>query len=100
MSATVHVDREKLAQFCAANGIRRLSLFGSTLHGTNHPGSDIDLLVEFEQGKRIGLFGVAGLELELTELLGRKVDLRSAADLSRYFRQAVVDEAEPIYEAA
>ena len=61
------------------------------------PNSDIDLLVEFETGYRIGLIRLAGLELELSALLGRKVDLRTPADLSLYFRDQVLKEAEPQY---
>ena len=93
-------DLEKLAEFCRTNGIRKLSLFGSTLHGTNGPGSDVDLLVEFEPDVRITLFAIAGLEIELTDMLGKKADLRTAEDLSRYFRDEVVAEAEALYVAA
>ncbi len=100
MAPKLDIDMEKLAAFCRANGIQRLSLFGSTLHGTNGPDSDLDLLVVFEPEKRIGLFGFGSLEIELSEMFGRKVDLRTAQDLSRYFRQAVVDEAEVLYDAA
>jgi len=100
MATALDIDREALAEFCRAHRIRKLSLFGSVLHGTNRPDSDLDLLVEFEPDLRIGLFGVAGVEIELSELLGAKVDLRSPEDLSQYFRQAVIDEAEVLYDAA
>jgi predicted nucleotidyltransferase len=63
------------------------------------PESDIDLLVEFAPETRIGLIGIAQLELELTEIFGRRVDLRTAADLSRYFRDDVVEHAEVLYAA-
>jgi uncharacterized protein len=93
-------DLEKLAAFCREHRIRKLSLFGSVLHGTNGPHSDLDLLVEFEPDVRIGLFGFAGVEIELSEVLDAKVDLRTAEDLSHFFRQQVVDEAEALYVAA
>ena len=100
MTNRLNIDPEVLAAFCRANQIRRLSLFGSTLHGTARPDSDVDLLVEFEPGKRIGLIGLAGVEIELSELVGKRVDLRSPQDLSKYFRQEVLDEAEVLYAAA
>ena len=80
--------------------IRRLALFGSTLKGTARPDSDVDLLVEFEPQARPGLLTIARIEMELSDLLGgRKVDLRTAQDLSRYFRDEVVRVAEVQYEA-
>ena len=82
-----------IARFCRKNHIRKMSLFGSVLHGEQRPDSDIDLLIEFEPGHVPGLITLSGMELELSELLGRKVDLRTAGDLSRYFRQDVLDTA-------
>jgi predicted nucleotidyltransferase len=63
------------------------------------PESDIDLLVEFERGHVPGMISPAGMVIELAEMLGRKVDLRTAGDLSRYFRREVVQTAEVQYEA-
>jgi predicted nucleotidyltransferase len=83
----------EIEEFCQRNHIRKLSLFGSVLTPRFRPESDIDVLVEFEPGSKITLFDVAGMELELTEKLGRKVDLRTAGDLSRYFRDRVVATA-------
>jgi len=97
MHPSLNLDEATLARFCAIHHIRRLSLFGSQLKGTAGPESDIDLLVEFEPGHTPTLFGIAGMEIELTELLGRKVDLRTAGDLSRYFREEVVKMAEVQY---
>lgn len=91
---------DRLAAFCRANHIRRLSLFGSALHGELRPDSDVDLLVEFEPRARVGLIRMAGLQRELGELLGRTVDLRTAADLSRYFRDEVVRTAEVQFAAS
>ena len=84
-----------LAAFCARHHVARLSLFGSVLHGQDRPSSDVDLLVEFEAGQVPGFFALATMEEELSGLLGgRKVDLRTANDLSRHFRDAIVAEAE------
>jgi len=85
---------------CRAHGIRRLSLFGSVLKGTARGDSDVDLLVEFEPGREPGLFKLAGIEAELSELLGgRRVDLRTAADLSSLFRSEVISAADEQYAA-
>ena len=94
------IDDDALAAFCRRHRIRKLSLFGSVLAGTNRPDSDVDLLVEFEPDAKPGLLGMAGMESELSVLLGgRKVDLRTAGDLSCYFRDDVVQQAEPQYVA-
>jgi len=93
------IAEEELAEFCRRNAIRRLSVFGSALREDFGPGSDLDLLVEFEPGRVPGLLGLAAMERELSELVGgRKVDLRTAEDLSRYFRDDVVAAAEVQYE--
>ena len=93
-------DRAALAAICRRHHIRRLALFGSTLRGTDRPDSDIDLLVEFEPGHKPGLLGLAGIEAELTVLAsGRRIDLRTAQDLSHYFRDEVVRTAEVQYAA-
>lgn len=92
------IPREAITEFCERNHIRKLSLFGSVLRDDFRPDSDIDVLVEFEPEHVPGLFGMAGLEIELSEILGNSVDLRTAAELSRYFRQSVIDGAEPIYD--
>ncbi len=93
-------DDAALKALCRRYGIRRLSLFGSTQKGTNRPDSDVDLLVEFQPEATPSLFTMAEIELELSPLLGgRRVDLRTAGDLSRYFRDEVVRMADPQYEA-
>jgi hypothetical protein len=91
-------SQEKLAEFCERHSIRRLAFFGSVLRDDFRPDSDIDCLVEFEPHATPGLMRLAGMELELSELLGRKADLRTPADLSRYFRQDVLDAAVLQYE--
>ena len=97
MNAQVSIPKDQIAAFCEGHGIKRLSIFGSALRSDFGPESDIDLLVEFEPDRIPGLIGFAGLELELTRMLGRKVDLRTAEDLSRYFRQEVLAEAQIQY---
>ena len=100
MHRNLKLDEETLARFCEAHHIRRLSLFGSQLKGTARPDSDVDLLVEFDPEHIPGLLGVATMELALSEMLGgRRVDLRTAQDLSRYFRDEVVRTAEVQYVA-
>ena len=95
----VHLDRSVLARFCQSHHIRRLSLFGSQLKGTAGPDSDVDLLVEFDPTHMPGLLAVAAMELELSDIVGRKVELRTARDLSRHFRDEVVRTAEVRYAA-
>jgi predicted nucleotidyltransferase len=95
----VQFDTDRIGDFCRRHGIAKLSLFGSILGPEFRPDSDVDLLVEFKPGVRISLFGIAGLEIELDEMLGRKVDLRSAMDLSQYFRDEVVQGAKLLYAA-
>lgn len=93
----IQIPSEALAAFCRRNGIVRLSLFGSMLHGVCSPTSDADLLVEFEPSARVSLFDIGGMTAELSELHGRQVDLRTPEDLSRYFRSSVLREARPLY---
>jgi predicted nucleotidyltransferase len=100
MSHRLFPDPDALASLCRRRQIRRLSLFGSTLRGTNEPDSDVDLLVEFQPEAKPSLLTMAAIELELSPLLGGKtVDLRTAGDLSRYFRDEVVRTAEPQFDA-
>ena len=94
----VAIPRQAIAAFCERNDIRKLSLFGSVLTERFRDESDIDMLVEFEPGRVPGYFGLVGMEMELSEMMGRKVDLRTAGELSRYFRDQVVAGAVPQYE--
>jgi predicted nucleotidyltransferase len=99
MMGKAHIDlpKEKIAEFCKRNHIRKLSLFGSVLRDDFGPNSDIDFLVEFDPDHVPGFITLAGIEIELSEILDRKVDLRTPQELSRYFRQEVVDSAEVQY---
>ena len=91
------LPKDKLEEFCRRHHIRKLSLFGSVLRSDFRPDSDIDVLVEFEAGVTVGLIRLASMEIELSNIIGRKVDLRTPAELSRYFRQKVLDSAEVQY---
>ena len=92
-------DKEALARLCRRHRIRRLALFGSVLKGTDRPDSDVDFLVEFEPDAVPGLLGLAEIEAQLSGLLGRQVDLRTANELSPHFRQAVERMAEVQFAA-
>lgn len=89
----INIPSEELARFCKRHHIRRLSLFGSVLRADFGPESDVDFLVEFPPDHIPGLITLAGMERELSGIIGRKADIRTAQDLSRYFRQEVVDSA-------
>lgn len=97
MHPSLNLDQAALSSFCEAHSIRRLALFGSQLTGAAESDSDIDLLVEFEPDHVPGLLGVAAMELALSALLGKKVDLRTARDLSRHFRDEVLRTAQTQY---
>ena len=100
VTSNLFSDQVGLAAICSGNRVRRLSLFGSTLRGTDRPDSDVDLLIEFEPDARPNLLTIAAIETELSALLGgRKVDLRTAGDLSRYFRADVIASAATQYAA-
>ncbi len=94
----IELPREQIEAFCVRHRIRKLSLFGSVLTPRFRPTSDIDVLVEFEPGQGLGLFALAEMELELSDLLGRKVDLREPDEISKYFRDKVLASAVVQYE--
>jgi len=95
----LQLPRDKLAEFCKRNRVRKLSLFGSALKGELRKDSDIDLLVEFHSDETApSLLDLARMERELSKLLrGRKVDLRTPGELSRYFRDEVLATASVQY---
>lgn len=93
------ISKDELARFCRENHIKKLSVFGSAVRDELEPDSDIDLLVEFEQGHTPGLFSIVRMEMELAEMLGRKADLRTAQDLSQYFRDEVIRNADVQYQS-
>ena len=93
----IDFPKKEIERFCRKHHILRLALFGSALREDFGPSSDIDLLVEFDPNHIPGFIRLAGMEIELSKLLGRKVDMRTPEDLSRYFRKEVVDSAEVQY---
>ena len=98
MLKDIEVPADKIAEFCRRNHIKKLAFFGSVLTDSFGLESDIDVLVEFEPGKTPG-WEIVDMEDELAVMLGRKVDLRTAQELSRYFRDEVVASAEAVYAA-
>jgi predicted nucleotidyltransferase len=94
--ARIPMDQTRIAEFCRKHHIRRLSLFGSALREDFYPDSDVDVLVEFEPGHVPGLAFFA-MEMELSDLLGRKVDLNTPGFISPYFRDQVLEEAQVQY---
>ena len=103
MNPQVSIPRDALATFCRKHGIRRLSIFGSALREDFGPESDIDVLVEFEEGRIPGLFGFAGMQLELSELFDRDVDLvtREEVEESRNYirRESILASTEVVFGA-
>jgi predicted nucleotidyltransferase len=95
----VAIDRDKIAEFCRRNHIEWLSLFGSILRDDFGPESDVDVLVEFEEGHTPGL-DFFSMQAELSEIIGRRVDLNTPGCLSKYFRDQVLSEARELYAKA
>lgn len=85
-----YISKSELEELCKKYHIRKLSLFGSAVRDELRPDSDIDILVEFEEGEAPGLMGFCHIQNLLTELIGRKVELHTPNDLSRYFRDEVI----------
>ena len=99
MSVQIAIPIEQVAAFCRRHHIRRLALFGSVQRDDFTPESDVDVLVEFEPGHVPGL-AFFGMQEELSEILGRRVDLSTPGFLSPYFREQVMREAEVLYDSA
>ncbi len=93
----IKITELEIEKFCKKHHIKKFSFFGSVLGNNFNPDSDIDVLVEFEAGRVVGFFRLTEIEQELSEIFGTKVDLRTPAELSRYFRQAALDSAEVQY---
>ena len=100
MSLKIDLSEDKIKDFCQHNRIRRLSLFGSVLREDFGPESDIDVLVEFEPGANVGLITLAGMEIELGQILGYKVEIHTVKGLNPHFRDEALDQAEVQYEQA
>lgn len=99
MPQGISVDRDKIAEFCRKHHIEKLAFFGSVLREDFGAESDVDVLVWFEPEHVPSLFGIVRMQDELTGILGRPVDLRTPEELSRYFRDEVIEEAEVQYAA-
>ena len=98
--ARIEIPEERLAEFCRIHRIQKLSLFGSVLREDFGPDSDVDVLVEFKPGTRIGLIRLGRLEYELSGIFGRKVDLNTPGFISKYFRPEIMAEREVQYAEA
>lgn len=98
MPVKIAVPSEEIAGFCRRHHIRRLAFFGSVLRDGFTPESDVDVLVEFEPGARVGLITLAGMEIELAQLLGRRVEMHTVKGLNPQFRDEVLSLAEVQYE--
>ncbi|SPE35973.1 DNA polymerase beta domain protein region [Candidatus Sulfopaludibacter sp. SbA6] len=96
-ASQVRVPETEIAEFCRRNGVRRFSFFGSILTERFSDTSDIDVLVEFKPGRPVGYLRMAAMERELSTLFGRKIDLRTPDELSRYFRDEVMKAAQVQY---
>jgi len=99
MKSQIDIPQKEIVEICHRNHIRKLALFGSVLRDDFRPGSDVDVLVEFAEGHVPGLAFFA-IEAELSQLLGRKVDLHTPGFLSPSFRDKVLSEAEVQFVAA
>jgi len=99
LSLHIHVDHEKIADFCRRHHIRKFAFFGSVLRDDFRPDSDVDVLVEFEPEYRLGLFELMRMQREFSDLIGREADFRTPEDLGRYMRDRVMAESEVQYAA-
>lgn len=93
MHPNLQIDQASITEFCQRHHLRRLAFFGSVLRDDFTENSDVDVLVEYSPEHVPGFIALAGMEEELTAILGRKADIRSAGDLSHFFREEVIREA-------
>jgi len=100
MTVNIDIDKSAIAEFCRRHHIRHLSFFGSVLREDFDSGSDVDVLVEFQSDAEVGLIGLAGLEIELGQLLGRPVDIHTVKGLNPQFRDEVLNQVEVQYDQA
>ncbi len=103
MAAHIRIPKDKIEGFCRRNHIRELALFGSVLRGDFGPSSDVDMLVAFELGKEPDLMAIVRIENELSDIIGRKVDLveRQAVERSENYirRRHILQSVEAVYVA-
>ena len=94
------IPEEALRAFCEKHKVIRLALFGSVLRDDFREDSDVDVLVEFAPDAHVGLIGLAGMERELSALIGHKGEIHTRRGLNPRFAEKVLEEAEPYYEQA
>lgn len=94
----INLTKKQIEEFCQKYHIKKFAFYGSVLRDDFRQDSDIDILVDLDYNYRTGLLKMARMERELSEMIGRKVDLRTPEDLSIYFRNKVLAEAEVQYE--
>ena len=97
MTAKINIPKDQIPSFCQRNGISSLSLFGSVLRDDFRPDSDVDVLVEFKPGSTVGLITLAGIEIELSQLLNRKAEIHTPKGLNPLYRDDVLKLAEVQY---
>ncbi len=95
----IEIDEARLAKVCIVYRVRELQLFGSVTRGDFSPASDVDIVVRFLPDRRPSLFSFAGLELDLTELLGRQVHLHTDAMIPQALKSRVLKTAQVAYAA-
>lgn len=100
MNIRVEINQEAITAFCRRNQIRMLALFGSVLREDFSPESDVDVLVDFEPDARVGMISLAGMEIELGRMLGRRVEMHTLKGLNPLFHDEVLNLAEVQYEKA
>lgn len=98
MAVRINLPLDRLIDFSRKHPIQKLWLFGSVLREDFNEASDVDVLVQFAPSSKVDLFDMAMMESELSRIVGRQVDLRTPNELSRYFRQDVLDSAYLVYE--
>ena len=95
----IEIPDDAIADFCRRHGVKRLALFGSILGENFGPQSDVDFLIEFQPEVRYSLLDLGGMWMELRDIVGREVDLKTPLDLSRLFRDRVVKQSRALYAA-
>jgi predicted nucleotidyltransferase len=95
----IPIPEEQIVAFCRRNHVRSLALFGSVLREDFTPNSDVDVLVEFEPGARVGFLALGRMQRELSALFGRPVDLVPRDGLKPMVREEVLPGAEVLYAA-
>ena len=96
-SLPIPINKRKIGAFCRKYHITYLALFGSILTSHFTMSSDVDILVKFNKKHIPGLFGMVDMQEELSEIVGRDVDLKTPNSLSRYFRDEVLSQAKVLY---